>query len=104
MALPPLRHRFGRICLASRRQLETRLNEVTLRYFDDRKAGGEIRSMADPIVEALVLDLLHWLTAGDRTYDQVLDAWRTYVLAFPSGRMQTIAALSEASIGTAAHL
>jgi hypothetical protein len=48
-----------------------------LRYFDDRKAGGEIRSMADPIVEALVLDLLHWLTAGDRTYDQVLDAWHT---------------------------
>jgi hypothetical protein len=33
--------------------------------------------MADPIVDALILDLLHWLTTGDRTYDQVLDAWRT---------------------------
>jgi hypothetical protein len=33
--------------------------------------------MADTIVEALILDLLQWLTTGDRTYDQVLDAWRT---------------------------
>ena len=33
--------------------------------------------MADPIVEALILDLLQWLTTEDRTYDQVLNAWRT---------------------------
>ena len=33
--------------------------------------------MADPIVDSLILDLLHWLSTGDRTYDQVLDAWRT---------------------------
>lgn len=33
--------------------------------------------MADPVVEALILDLLQWLTTEDRTYDQVLNAWRT---------------------------
>jgi hypothetical protein len=33
--------------------------------------------MADTVVEALILDLLQCLTTGDRTYDQVLDAWRT---------------------------
>jgi hypothetical protein len=33
--------------------------------------------MADSTVEALILDLLQWLSTGDRTYDQVLDAWRT---------------------------
>jgi hypothetical protein len=33
--------------------------------------------VADHIVDSLILDLLHWLTTGDRTYDQVLDAWRT---------------------------
>jgi hypothetical protein len=33
--------------------------------------------MPDPIVESLILDLLQWLSAGDRTYEQVMDAWRT---------------------------
>ena len=33
--------------------------------------------MADTVVEPLILDLLQWLTTGDRTYDQVLNAWRT---------------------------
>jgi hypothetical protein len=32
--------------------------------------------MADP-VEALVLDLLEWLTVRERTYEEVMDAWRT---------------------------
>jgi hypothetical protein len=32
--------------------------------------------MADP-VEALILDLLHWLTIRERTYEEVMDAWRT---------------------------
>lgn len=36
-----------------------------------------MRFVADPIVEALILDLLQWLTTEDRTYDQVLNAWRT---------------------------
>ena len=28
-------------------------------------------------VEALILDLLDWLMVRDRTYDEVMDAWRT---------------------------
>jgi len=28
-------------------------------------------------VEALVLDLLDWLSVRDRTYEEVMDAWRT---------------------------
>ena len=33
--------------------------------------------MTDPIVEALILDLLQWLTNGDRTYEEVMEAWGT---------------------------
>jgi hypothetical protein len=33
--------------------------------------------MADAIVDALVLDLLEWLAIRERSYDDVLDAWRT---------------------------
>ena len=32
--------------------------------------------MADT-VEALILDLLEWLLVRDRTYEEVMDAWRT---------------------------
>ena len=32
--------------------------------------------MIDP-VEALILDLLDWLTIRDRTYEEVMGAWRT---------------------------
>jgi hypothetical protein len=32
--------------------------------------------MTDP-VEALILDLLDWLTIRDRTYEEVMAAWRT---------------------------
>jgi len=33
--------------------------------------------MSDPVTEALILDLLRWLASGDRTYEEVMDAWRT---------------------------
>ncbi len=33
--------------------------------------------MADTVVEALVLDLLCWLSERDRSYEEVMDAWRT---------------------------
>jgi D-3-phosphoglycerate dehydrogenase len=33
--------------------------------------------MSDPVVEALILDLLEWLVAGERTYQDVMEAWRT---------------------------
>jgi hypothetical protein len=34
-------------------------------------------SAKDPVVEALILDLLQWLANGERTYEEVMDAWRT---------------------------
>ena len=33
--------------------------------------------MSEPVVEALILDLLQWLANGDKTYEEVMDAWRT---------------------------
>ena len=33
--------------------------------------------MKDPAIEALILDLLGWLASGERTYEEVMDAWRT---------------------------
>ena len=33
--------------------------------------------MADTVVEALILDLLAWLATRERSYDEVMDAWRT---------------------------
>jgi len=29
------------------------------------------------VVESLILDLLQWLASGEKSYDQVMDAWRT---------------------------
>jgi hypothetical protein len=37
----------------------------------------------DDTVEALILDLLDWLTLRDRTYEEVMDAWRTSCPRFP---------------------
>lgn len=33
--------------------------------------------MSDPVVETLILDLLEWLAAGERTYEDVMEARRT---------------------------
>jgi D-3-phosphoglycerate dehydrogenase len=33
--------------------------------------------MTDLVIEALILDLLEWLANGERTYEEVMDAWRT---------------------------
>ncbi len=33
--------------------------------------------MVDPVVENLILDLLEWVSRSERTYDEVLDTWRT---------------------------
>lgn len=33
--------------------------------------------MADPVVEALILDLLEWLAKGERNYKEVMAGWRT---------------------------
>ena len=33
--------------------------------------------MTDSVIEALILDLLEWLAVRNRSYDEVMDAWRT---------------------------
>jgi len=33
--------------------------------------------MTDTVVESLILDLLEWLAKGDRSYEEVMEAWRT---------------------------
>jgi hypothetical protein len=33
--------------------------------------------MPDAAPESLILDLLEWVAGADRTYDEVMDAWRT---------------------------
>jgi D-3-phosphoglycerate dehydrogenase len=33
--------------------------------------------MTDPVVDALILDLLAWLAVRGRSYEEVMDAWRT---------------------------
>jgi len=33
--------------------------------------------MADSVVESLILDLLEWLVKPDRSYEEVMEAWRT---------------------------
>ncbi len=33
--------------------------------------------MGDVVVESLILDLLEWLAKRDRTYEEVMDGWRT---------------------------
>jgi len=34
--------------------------------------------MSDPVVESLMLDLLEWISnPTEKTYDEVMDAWRT---------------------------
>jgi D-3-phosphoglycerate dehydrogenase len=41
------------------------------------RSHSEDKSMVDAVVEALILDLLEWVASGERSYEQVLDAWRT---------------------------
>jgi hypothetical protein len=31
----------------------------------------------DSVVDSLILDLLEWITREERTYEQVMEAWRT---------------------------
>jgi hypothetical protein len=33
--------------------------------------------MADTVVEALIFELLEWLAKRDRSYEEVMDSWRT---------------------------
>jgi hypothetical protein len=40
--------------------------------------------MADTVVEALILDLLEWVTKRDRTYEEAMEAWRTSCPRLPA--------------------
>ena len=33
--------------------------------------------MGDSVTESLILDLLEWLVKRDRSYEEVMDVWRT---------------------------
>ena len=33
--------------------------------------------MTGTVFEALILDLFEWVTGRDRTYEEVMEAWRT---------------------------
>jgi hypothetical protein len=33
--------------------------------------------MGDSVVESLVIDLLEWIAVRDRSYEEVMEAWRT---------------------------
>jgi predicted transcriptional regulator len=33
--------------------------------------------MADPVLEALILQLVQWISEGAHTYESVMSAWRT---------------------------
>jgi len=39
--------------------------------------SGTANYAKNPVLEALILDLLEWLANGERTYEEVMDAWRT---------------------------
>jgi hypothetical protein len=38
---------------------------------------GKKQSMANEAIEPLILDLLEWVSKGDRSYEEVMAAWRT---------------------------
>ena len=37
----------------------------------------EEQSMVNKAIEPLILDLLEWVATGDRSYEEVMAAWRT---------------------------
>jgi D-3-phosphoglycerate dehydrogenase len=46
-----------------------------------RIMSGE--KLAVDAVESLILDLLEWVASRERSYDEVMDAWRTSCPRFP---------------------
>ncbi len=39
--------------------------------------------MGSTVVDSLILDLLEWVNARERTYAEVMDAWRTSCPSWP---------------------
>jgi hypothetical protein len=45
-----------------------------MRYIEEKRRK---QFVTDPLIETLILDLLQWLRNGERSYEEVMDAWRT---------------------------
>jgi D-3-phosphoglycerate dehydrogenase / 2-oxoglutarate reductase len=43
----------------------------------DTRPGTGPGTRENTVVELLVLDLLEWIGPGERSYEEVMDAWRT---------------------------
>jgi D-3-phosphoglycerate dehydrogenase len=48
-----------------------------IQHGSSRNQTVTLSAMADIVVDALVIDLLEWLAARERSYEEVMDAWRT---------------------------
>ena len=46
-------------------------------YDDDSPRSEDRELMSDSTVESLILNLLEWLAEGERSYEDVISAWRT---------------------------
>jgi hypothetical protein len=57
------------------RRANLRRGDRHIRYYWAKTRAEDF--MADAVVDALILDLLEWLAKGDRSYEEVMDAWRT---------------------------
>lgn len=64
---------LGRSC---RGGLRSRLRRFPRSRWD-RNVAQEEESLTDTVVEALILELLDWLSARGRSYEEALAAWRT---------------------------
>jgi hypothetical protein len=47
---------------------------------------GRKYTMADTVIEALILDFLEWLASGERGYEEVIDAWAPHARNCRSGK------------------
>jgi hypothetical protein len=55
--------------------------EAAIQYIETNAL--EERPMADTVVEALIVELLQWLAKRERSYEEVMDAWRTSCPGLP---------------------
>ena len=51
--------------------------EARGRRFGSGSSDEVTKIMSDTTVDALIIDLLEWLTTRERTYQEVIEAWRT---------------------------
>jgi hypothetical protein len=51
--------------------------EARGRRFGSGSSDEVTKIMSDTTLDALIIDLLEWLTTHERTYQEVIEAWRT---------------------------